>query len=176
MRKGIGWAPGRYSPPEHALPPFPLLFSLQSLSMLLDLERENQEETDLRCTGRLANRSWAEASPAESLYTLMHTQMPPPLFWTSGTWRVWRVGDYFHYPTGRFWKTIARHLIPVLKRWRYLGGQPGLYCKFQENQASHFSLFPVNLTQTRFIWEGMLIKKLPPSDWPVGKTIGHYLD
>lgn len=78
VREGVGGAPGRYSPPEHVLSPFPLLFSLQSLSMLLDLDKENQEETDLRCMGRLANRSWVEASGAERLDTPMHAQRPPP--------------------------------------------------------------------------------------------------
>lgn len=32
------------------------------------------------------------------------------------------------------------------------------------------------LTQSRVTWENrMSVKELPPTDWPVGKSIGHFL-
>lgn len=38
-------------------------------------------------------------------------------------------------------------------------------------------VFIVNLTQVRLIFiEDFLIEKRPPSDWPVGKSVGHFLD
>lgn len=33
----------------------------------------------------------------------------------------------------------------------------------------------VNLTHDRVIWEeGTLVHKMPPSEWPVGKYVGHF--
>jgi hypothetical protein len=35
----------------------------------------------------------------------------------------------------------------------------------------------VNLTQAPVVWEeGTATEQLPPSDWPVGKSVGHFLD
>lgn len=35
----------------------------------------------------------------------------------------------------------------------------------------------VNLTQAGVIWEeGTSIEKMPPPGWPVGKSVGHFLD
>lgn len=69
MREGIGRAPGRCSPPEYVLWPFPLLFSLQSLPMFLDLDKGNHEKKDLRSRGLLANGNRTEASPAKRRHT-----------------------------------------------------------------------------------------------------------
>ena len=47
----------------------------------------------------------------------------------------------------------------------------------QEDKKKIYTGWGVSLTQAGVIWEdGTSIEKMSPSDWPVGRSMGHFLD